>query len=88
MFQFRHGSQIDCTRLENTFHLLNFVVHTFKDTPGEQICKKIEHYGKIFSSECKKSKEIRCFAVAILAHGSEGMIYYFYPLLFQFVEVG
>lgn len=72
----REGSLVDEKRLLETFDLLKFksIVISNPKVSAEVICK-IKHSLKQFCSEAKTSKQERCFAVAILAHGDKEGFY-------------
>lgn len=63
---------MDKKRLQGTFNLLGFESIVVPNPKAEEIISIIRVSLEKFCLEAKKSKQERCFAVAILAHGDKG----------------
>lgn len=68
----RAGSDVDKGRLDQVFKLLGFTVIIYNDPSSEDIRRKLAEKLKLFCTQAQESKTVRCFAVAILAHGDIG----------------
>lgn len=82
--EYREGSQLDCARLKKTFELLNFKVLTKVNTSAAEMCLQIRKSVEKFCSECKDKdiQRVRCFVVAVLAHGDQGLLPLFHLMSF------